>query len=109
MEISNLHNPITLLLAFSHFYYFELGHTPTGRLKKFDKPDINHDHERLRKDYPNIYNKLIFLFYFNFHASYVFPTNKNITTSPPPKSENKMEIHGQKKNDVAFLQKNTCK
>lgn len=54
MELAASNNPITLLLAFSHFYYVEFHRTPKGRMKKFEAPIINVDHHRLRALYPNI-------------------------------------------------------
>lgn len=54
MELTNLSQPITLLLAFSHFYYVEFARTPKGKLKKFTKPNINYDHQRLREEYKDI-------------------------------------------------------
>jgi hypothetical protein len=54
MQITDSSNPITLLLAFSHFYYVEFGRTPKGRMKKFTKPVLNMDHRRLRDTYPNL-------------------------------------------------------
>lgn len=57
MKSNDVHRPITLLLAFKHFYYVEVAHTPTGRLKKFDRPVLNMDHNRLREKYKSICNK----------------------------------------------------
>ncbi|KAI9472436.1 MAG: hypothetical protein EXX96DRAFT_542532 [Benjaminiella poitrasii] len=56
MQLADSSKPITLLLAFSHFYYVEFSHTPKGRMKKFNKPVLNMDHQRLRNDYPNLCN-----------------------------------------------------
>lgn len=54
MKLEDIDRPITLLLAFSHFYYIEFGRTPKGRMKTFIKPHLNVDHERLRKMYPTL-------------------------------------------------------
>lgn len=56
MDLRDLNNPITLLLAFSHFYYVEFSRTPKGRIKKFNKPTLNMDHNRLRNTYLQICN-----------------------------------------------------
>lgn len=56
MDLRDLNNPITLFLAFSHFYYVEFSRTPKGRIKKFNKPTLNTDHNRLRNTYPQICN-----------------------------------------------------
>lgn len=64
MQLSETNNPITLLLAFSHFYYVEFSRTPKGRMKKFSKPTLNMDHERLRKTFPNICNESDFSVFF---------------------------------------------
>lgn len=52
LETKNRENPISLLLAKSHFYYVEFARTPKGRTKKFNKPPLNCDHERIGKAYP---------------------------------------------------------
>lgn len=54
MEMANANKPIALLLSESHFYSVEFCRTPTGRMKKFDKPALNLDHHRLRQLYPEI-------------------------------------------------------
>ncbi|KAI9252511.1 hypothetical protein EDC94DRAFT_275590 [Helicostylum pulchrum] len=54
MDLRNAEHPITILLAHNHFYYVEFKRTPTGRLKKFIKPVLNMDHERLFRSNPDI-------------------------------------------------------
>ncbi|KAG2192493.1 hypothetical protein INT47_009692 [Mucor saturninus] len=54
MESSARENPISLLLSSSHFYYVEFARTPKGRMKKFEKPVLNHDHKRLLNAHPDI-------------------------------------------------------
>ncbi|KAI9005181.1 hypothetical protein CLU79DRAFT_850075 [Phycomyces nitens] len=58
MELTSADNPITLLLSFSHFYYVEFQHTPTGRMKKFNKPTLNFDHVRIREAFPQTCNSV---------------------------------------------------
>ncbi|KAI9004284.1 hypothetical protein CLU79DRAFT_841332 [Phycomyces nitens] len=58
MELTSADNPITLLLSFSHFYYVEFQRTPTGRMKKFDKPTLNFDHVRIREAFPQTCNSV---------------------------------------------------
>ncbi|KAG2200637.1 hypothetical protein INT47_007381 [Mucor saturninus] len=64
MPFKNVDMPITLLYSSSHFYAVEFQCTPTGRLKKFDKPAIDMDHDRLRQPYPDICNKQDFAILF---------------------------------------------
>ncbi|KAI7868052.1 uncharacterized protein EV154DRAFT_582268 [Mucor mucedo] len=54
MELSARENPISLLLSSSHFYYVEFARTTKGRMKKFEKPVLNHDHKRLMNAHPDI-------------------------------------------------------
>ncbi|KAI8992215.1 hypothetical protein BDB01DRAFT_777555 [Pilobolus umbonatus] len=54
MEMSKTEYPISLLLSHSHFYNIEYQRTPTGRLRKFTKPTINHDYARIRRDNPTL-------------------------------------------------------
>jgi hypothetical protein len=56
MQLADSSNPITLLLAFNHFYYVEFSRSPKGRMKKFNKPNLNMDHARLRASYPRLCN-----------------------------------------------------
>ncbi|KAI9008900.1 hypothetical protein CLU79DRAFT_723161 [Phycomyces nitens] len=58
MELTSADNPITLLLSFSHFYYVEFQRTPTGQMKKFDKPTLNFDHVRIREAFPQTCNSV---------------------------------------------------
>ena len=57
MDLANSNNPITILLTHGHFYCVELGRTPKGRMKKFNVPELNLDHIRLRTTYPEICNE----------------------------------------------------
>ncbi|KAG2193120.1 hypothetical protein INT47_003111 [Mucor saturninus] len=54
MPLQNVDKPISLLYSSSHFYVVEFHRTPTGRIKKFEKPAVDMDHDRLRRSYPNI-------------------------------------------------------
>ncbi|KAI9005505.1 hypothetical protein CLU79DRAFT_723915 [Phycomyces nitens] len=58
MELTSADNPITLLLSFLHFYYVEFQRTPTGQMKKFDKPTLNFDHVRIREAFPQTCNSV---------------------------------------------------
>lgn len=58
MDMTSTEKPITILCAFNHYYYIEFKRTPTGRLKKFEKPHINMDHHRIRQQFPDICNKV---------------------------------------------------
>lgn len=53
MDTKNLYHPIPLLYKYSHIYYVEIAHTPTGRLpKSFEMPTLNPDHDVLRNKHP---------------------------------------------------------
>ncbi|KAI8976151.1 hypothetical protein BDB01DRAFT_804661, partial [Pilobolus umbonatus] len=54
IEMSKTEYPISPLLSHSHFYSIDYQRTPTGRLRKFTKPTINHDHTRIRRDNPTL-------------------------------------------------------
>ncbi|KAG2191822.1 hypothetical protein INT47_006653 [Mucor saturninus] len=54
MPLQNVDKPISLLYSSFHFYVVEFHRTPTGRIKKSEKPAVDMDHDRLRRSYPDI-------------------------------------------------------